>query len=90
MAQTDADTRDFTTAGLNLIAQALSIYDRDLRLSVCNRPFQTMFDLPPALVTPGARFEDTIRHLVEKGEYGAVDDPETFVRTRVDQARAFQ
>jgi hypothetical protein len=32
--------------GLNLIQQALSIYDADLRLAVSNRPFQTMFGLP--------------------------------------------
>ncbi|RFU14511.1 response regulator [Rhodobacteraceae bacterium W635] len=78
-----------TRAGLNLIQQALSIYDRDLRLAVCNRPFQTMFGLPEWLVTPGAPFEDTIRFLVETGEYGEVADPEDFVTTRVDQARAF-
>ena len=28
-----------TRAGLNLIQQALSIFDRDLRLAVCNRRF---------------------------------------------------
>jgi signal transduction histidine kinase len=89
MDRTDLQTKALTTAGLNLIAQALSIYDRDLRLAVCNTPFKAMFDLPDALVTPGARFEDTIRHLVQAGEYGPVDDVETFVRSRVDQARAF-
>jgi signal transduction histidine kinase len=83
-------TDHLTRAGLNLIQQALSIYDADLRLAVCNRPFQTMFGLPERLVTPGARFEDTIRYLVETGEYGEVDDPADFVRVRVDQARAFQ
>eukprot|EP00581_Thalassiosira_minuscula_P026798 CAMPEP_0184433524 /NCGR_PEP_ID=MMETSP0738-20130409/398453_1 /TAXON_ID=385413 /ORGANISM="Thalassiosira miniscula, Strain CCMP1093" /LENGTH=44 /DNA_ID= /DNA_START= /DNA_END= /DNA_ORIENTATION= len=35
-----------TASGLNLIAQALTIYDRELRLAVCNAPFQQMFDLP--------------------------------------------
>lgn len=79
-----------TTAGLNLIAQALSIYDEDLRLQVCNAPFQQMFALPDALVTPGAHFEDTIRHLVRSGEYGPIDDPERFVAERVEQARAFE
>jgi len=83
-------TDHLTRAGLNLIQQALTIYDADLRLAVCNRPFQTMFGLPEGLVTPGARFEDTIRHLVETGEYGDLDDPEAFIRTRVDQARAFE
>lgn len=81
--------QSFTRAGLNLIQQALSIYDSDLRLAVCNRPFQDMFGLPEGLVTPGARFDDTIRYLVETGEYGAVDDPETFIADRVDQALAF-
>ncbi|HAW47423.1 MAG TPA: hypothetical protein DCX34_09325, partial [Roseovarius sp.] len=41
---TDHDA--MTMAGLNLIQQALTIYDRDLRLAVCNRRFQEMFALP--------------------------------------------
>jgi len=77
-------------AGLNLIQQALSIYDSDLRLVVCNRPFQEMFGLPDRLVSPGATFEDTIAFLVERGEYGAVEDPAEAIRIRVDQARAFR
>ena len=69
-------TQEMTTVGLNLIQQALSIYDRDLRLAVCNQRFREMFDLPRHLCTPGAEFEDTIRHLVARGEYGQVDDVE--------------
>ncbi|MGP6086947.1 PAS-domain containing protein [Antarctobacter jejuensis] len=80
----------FTQAGLNLIQQALTIYDADLRLAVCNAPFAQMFDLPAELTTPGASFEDTIRHLVMRGEYGDVGDPETWVRDRVEIARAFE
>ena len=79
-----------TIAGLNLIAQALSIYDRDLRLVVCNTPFQTMFNLPDALVTPGATFHDTITHLTQRGEYGEVNDVTAFVTERIEQARAFK
>ncbi len=83
-------TAALTQAGLNLIGQALTIYDSDLRLAVCNARFAEMFDLPEALTTQGARFEDTIRHLVSRGEYGPVDDPEHFIATRVDIARAFE
>ncbi|MGD9863826.1 MAG: PAS-domain containing protein [Pseudodonghicola sp.] len=79
-----------TSAGLNLIAQALSIYDSDLRLAVSNSRFQEMFDLPDWLVTPGARFDDTIRHLASTGEYGDVGDVETYVAQKVEQARAFE
>ncbi|WP_151720627.1 PAS-domain containing protein [Gemmobacter serpentinus] len=89
MASDDEQTA-LMRAGLNLIQQALSIYDRDLRLSVCNRRFQEMFMLPETLVTPGASFEDTIRFLVQRGEYGPVEDPEAAVQARVQAARAFQ
>jgi signal transduction histidine kinase len=77
-------------AGLNLIQQALSIYDRGLKLAVCNQRFQEMFGLPERLITPGADFADTIRFLAERGDYGEVDDLETFVRARVEQACAFE
>lgn len=84
------DTSAMTMVGLNLIQQALSIYDRNLLLVVCNRPFREMFDLPVTLTTPGARFEDTIRFLAARGEYGPDVDIEAAVRLRVEQARAFE
>jgi signal transduction histidine kinase len=86
MASTDALTR----AGLNLIQQALSIFDSDLRLVVVNAPMQAMFNLPDALVTPGAHFEQVIRFLAESGEYGEIDDLEEFIAARVTLARAFE
>ncbi|MEI4472036.1 PAS-domain containing protein [Frigidibacter sp. MR17.24] len=87
MAPQDRDT--LVQAGLNLIGQALSIFDSALNLAVSNRQYQRMFDLPDALAARGASFEDTIRFLVRRGEYGPVDDIETAVRQRVEQARAF-
>ncbi len=89
MAMQDETHFKLMGAGLNMIQQALSIFDSDLRLSVSNRRYQIMFDLPDWLVTPGAAFEDTIRYLVTRGEYGAVDDIEDGVRIRVEAARAF-
>ena len=90
MASTMATTEKLTRAGLNLIQQALSIYDSDLRCVRVNRPFKEMFGLPERLCTPGANFSETIRWLAERGEYGEVDDLDEFVSTRVDQARAFK
>jgi signal transduction histidine kinase/CheY-like chemotaxis protein len=90
MPQNDDPHTGLMRAGLNLIQQALSIFDNDLRLAVWNRRFQEMFDLPADLTRPGASFEDIIWHLVERGEYGPVDDPEAAVTARVQAARAFQ
>ena len=83
-------TEKFTRAGLNLIQQALSIFDSDLRLAVANQRYQEMFGLPDTLANPGATFEETIRFLVAQGEYGPQPDPEAAVRLRVNTARAFQ
>lgn len=83
-------TEKLTRAGLALIQQALSIFDADLRLALCNPRYQEMFGLPDALVTPGAAFEDTIRFLVNRGEYGPQADPAAAVRLRVETARAFR
>jgi hypothetical protein len=63
-----AATHAMTAAGLNLIGQALTIFDSDLRLAVSNAPFKEMFDLPDNLVAPGAPFEGTIRHLALRGD----------------------
>ncbi|WP_278922321.1 MULTISPECIES: hybrid sensor histidine kinase/response regulator [Pseudophaeobacter] len=90
MNRADKTYAAMTSAGLNLIAQAISIYDSELRLAVCNSRFQEMFNLPDALVTPGARFEDTIRHIASSGEYGPVDDIEELVAVRVNQALDFE
>lgn len=90
MAISPHDRARMTEAGLNLIQQALSIYDADLKLVVANRMFGEMFDLPDHLCALGSDFEDVIRHLVGVGEYGDVQEPEAFIRARVDQARAFE
>ncbi|MCK0095102.1 PAS-domain containing protein [Yoonia sp. F2084L] len=79
-----------TQAGLNLISQAISIYDQDLRLVLANRQFQRMFDLPKALVEPGGSFEETLRILAERGDYGVLDDVDCFLAERVAQAKAFE
>ncbi|MDK3074255.1 PAS-domain containing protein [Sedimentitalea sp. JM2-8] len=90
MDATDQQTKALTTAGLNLIAQALSIYDSNLKLAASNRRFKEMFNLPDHLVEPGARFDDTIRFIAEQGEYGDAPDVEALVRDRVNQALAFE
>ncbi|HBM67241.1 MAG TPA: hybrid sensor histidine kinase/response regulator, partial [Rhodobacteraceae bacterium] len=84
------DPNAMTQAGLNLIQQALSIYDKDLELALCNQRHGEMFNLPKSLTRPGAKFEDTIRYLVESGEYGDVENAEAFIQEKVDIAKAFE
>ena len=86
----DIKTRDLMTrAGLNLIQQALTIYDAKLRLVLSNRRFQEMFDLPAHLHKPGAAFSDCILHLALRGDYGQLSDIDSFVKERVEKAKSF-
>ena len=80
---------EMTRSGLNLIKQAISIYDQDLRLLVANRRFKNLFSLPDHLIEIGASFSETIHYLVQAGEYGDVEDIDVFVQERVNQAKAF-
>lgn len=49
-----------------------------------------MFGLPDNLVKAGAEFAETIYYLASRGEYGDVNDVESFVTQRTVQALAFQ
>ena len=84
------DTSVLLRSGLNLIQQALSIYSNDLTLTVANQRFRAMFALPAHLAEPGASFAETIRYLVETGEYGDVSDVDAFVEERVQKALNFE
>ncbi len=87
---TELSTLDFTLAGLDLIKQAISIYDRHLCLVVCNSRFLEMFNLPPSFGEPGAGFGDTLRFLADRGEYGDIDDLDDYINAREAQARNFE
>lgn len=77
-------------SGLNLIKQAFTVYDRDLKLVLANRQFQRMFDLPDALIQPGATFEMALSYVAEQGDYGEIGDTDAFVAERIEKARAFE
>lgn len=80
----------WTQAGLNLIQQAMSIFDNDLKLVFANRRMQQLFELPAELTLPGTDFGAIIHCIASRGEYGDLSDIETFVRERESLARTFE
>ena len=77
-------------SGLNLITQAISIHDNDLGLVHANQRFQTMFQIPDHLMQPGSVFRDILIYLSERGEYGPIDDVDSFVDEKVALAQRFE
>lgn len=77
-------------SGLNLIKQAFTVYDKDLKLVIANTQFQRMFDLPDALIQPGASFESALSYVAQQGDYGEIANTNQFVAERIEKARAFE
>ncbi|MGQ7844522.1 PAS-domain containing protein [Granulosicoccus sp. 3-233] len=83
------DDRSFVDQGLNLINQALSIFNAEMRLITCNRRFMEMFELPENLVLAGSTFADINMYLARRGEFGP-GDPATLAHERLERARLFE
>jgi len=78
-------------AGLNLISQAISIHDSELKLVHANHRFQILFRLPDELMQPGVDFEQVLLVMASRGEYGKLDKSiESFVAEKVALARVFE
>jgi PAS domain S-box-containing protein len=55
------------------MANAVVMFDRDLKLAAWNRQFTELLELSEKFLVSHPRFEDFIRLLAERGEYGDVD-----------------
>ncbi|WP_162150929.1 PAS-domain containing protein [Ahrensia sp. 13_GOM-1096m] len=75
--------------GIQLIQQALSIFDSDMKLLVYNQRFLEMFDLPEELIFPGLSFLDLTLFLARRGEFGP-GDPTELAHDRVERASRFE
>ncbi len=63
---------------INNISQGLLMYDDAERLVVCNERYLKMYRLSPAVMKPGAKLIDVIRHRFETGSIAR--DPEDYRR----------
>ncbi|WP_439573382.1 hybrid sensor histidine kinase/response regulator [Phreatobacter sp.] len=62
--------REVLQTALEHAQEGVSVFDRDGRLMVWNRPFAEVLDLPPETLHIGASFESVLRGLARRGEFG--------------------
>jgi signal transduction histidine kinase/CheY-like chemotaxis protein/methyl-accepting chemotaxis protein len=55
------------------MAHAVVMFDSRLQLTAWNRQFSALLELPESFLNSRPTFAEFIRHLAERGEYGAVD-----------------
>lgn len=80
---------DLLLAGLDLLDQAIAVFDATPKLVTWNKAMLRLLDFPESMVRVGTPFEDFARFNAERGEYGP-GDVDTLVRQRVAAARSFQ
>ncbi len=76
---------------LREIADAVVMFDADLRLVMCNKGYLNLMGFPPALGEPGTSIESLIRHRLEQGNFYGDEKPgrpiEDMIRARVEAHR---
>ncbi|MBS0356390.1 MAG: PAS-domain containing protein [Proteobacteria bacterium] len=87
---------DLLLAGLDLLDQAIAVFDASPKLVTWNKALQRLLDFPEEMVRVGTPFEDFVRFNAQRGEYGLGGrggndaDVERLVAERMASVRAFQ
>lgn len=77
---------DLLLAGLDLLDQAIAVFDATPKLVTWNKAMLRLLDFPESMVRVGTPFEEFARFNAERGEYGP-GDIDDHVRQRMDRAR---
>ncbi|THF63961.1 PAS domain S-box protein [Pseudothauera nasutitermitis] len=80
---------DLLLAGLDLLDQAIAVFDATPKLVTWNQALQRLLDFPESLLRVGLPFEELVRFNAQRGEYGE-GDVEQLVAERMASARAFE
>lgn len=80
---------DLLLAGLDLLDQAIAVFDTTPKLVTWNKALVRLLDFPEELVRVGTPFEAFVRFNAERGEYGE-GDVDRLIAERMAAARAFQ
>lgn len=77
-------TRARLDAALDILPDALVLFDRKDHMVLCNARFRALYPITAHLMVPGAHFEDIVRHSARAGAISsAIGREEPWVQTRL-------
>ncbi|HYH43010.1 MAG TPA: PAS-domain containing protein, partial [Burkholderiales bacterium] len=62
--------REILQTALDHVRQGIAVFDKQMQLVTWNRHFGEMLELPPDLVRVGARLDEILYRLAERGDFG--------------------
>lgn len=74
---------------VNHLPQGISLFDEQLTLQLWNEAFANVLEFPPQALFRGARFEDLLALMAQRGDYGP-GDAQQQVAQRLALARQFE
>lgn len=83
MIETELQQEAALGAAIDYIPEGIVVFDRDLKLRVCNRRYHELLDLPPHLVRPGTPLYDIALFIARRGDLG-VGEPVHLAARRVE------
>jgi len=78
--------RDQLQTVLESIPSAVSLFNQDAQLELCNSEFGRLLELPETLTRPGTSIREMFRFNAERGEYGS-GDPDQITRSLMQRVR---
>ena len=82
-------TDDDVAAGLEQLNEGFAIFDRDLRLRLCNERFHVLRGLPAELCRPGRSLAEMFLYNAQRGDYGP-GDAQAQVAERIQDLNRWQ
>ena len=80
----EAEARMITA--INTLSDGFVLYDSDDRMVICNETYRTFYPESAPAMTPGALFEDILKHGLENGQYAdGVGREDAWLRERMHQ-----
>ena len=86
MRSLSAKTKELETI-LQSMSDAIAVFDADMRLSIWNKQYATLYRYPDDLLRRGTRFSDIMRYNIDRGDYGNVS-PDEQIEEILERARS--
>nr|WP_321445725.1 PAS domain-containing hybrid sensor histidine kinase/response regulator [uncultured Cohaesibacter sp.] len=75
--------RDLLQTALNHVRQGIAVFDTDLRLTLWNKPFRNLLNIPQEFGQVGTPLQSILHHIADRGDFGE-GQSEQLVNDRID------